>query len=58
MKNIDKIIDHIDGINEYRFTKEISNFHDSELIKISDLNNHAIYIPKISIIEIAKDLLE
>ena len=38
-------------IQEYFLIKEISNFHDSELIKITDLNNHSIYIPKISIIE-------
>ena len=44
-------------IQEYFLIKEISNFHDSELIKITDLNNHSICIPKISIIEISKNIL-
>lgn len=56
MKDINKIINKT-GIDEYYLLKDQFDFHNSELIKITVPNNHSIFISKISIIEIAKDIL-
>lgn len=47
----------IDAVAEY-IVRDIRGLHESEIVKLSDVNGHSFQVAKLTLVEIVKELLK